>query len=71
MQYYGIDYIAMFLTFAAIYLVGSKKRYGFLFGLVGNALWVIYAVLAESIPIFVVNIVLWILYLRGYIKWKE
>jgi len=70
-QYYGIDYIAMFLTFAAIYLVGNKKRCGFVYGLIGNVLWMIYAVWAVAPAIFLVNLVLGVLYLRGYMKWGE
>lgn len=70
-QYYGIDYVAMGLTFATIYLIGNKKRYGFLYGLAGNAFWILYAVLAVAPAIFLVNLVLGILYLRGYFKWRE
>ena len=70
-QYYGVDYLAMFLTFIAIYLVGSKKRYGFMIGLVGNSLWMLYSVWAVAPAIFIVNLVLGILYLRGYIKWGD
>ena len=37
-QYLGLDWLAMLLTFSAIYLLGNKTRYGFLVMMVGNAL---------------------------------
>jgi hypothetical protein len=35
-QYHGIDWVAMCLTFTAIYLLGSKRRAGFVFMLAMN-----------------------------------
>ena len=38
-QYFGIDWLAMCLTFTAIYLLGNKSRYGFLIMMFGNLCW--------------------------------
>ena len=70
-QYYGVDIIAMLLTFAGIYLIGNKTRYGFLVAVVGNILWVTLGTLTSSIALIITNVVLILLYLRAYKKWSE
>lgn len=37
-QYYGIDLLATAITFAGIYYLGNKKRYGFVMTFIGNIL---------------------------------
>lgn len=43
-QHYGVDWIAMVLTFFAIYSLGNKQRYGFCIMMAGNACWIVLAV---------------------------
>jgi hypothetical protein len=38
-QYLGLDWLAMVLTFSAIYLLGNKSRVGFLIMILGNVHW--------------------------------
>ena len=38
-QYFGLDWLAMCLTFAAIYLLGNRSRAGFVVMMVGNLCW--------------------------------
>jgi len=35
-QYLGLDWLAMCLTFAAIYLLGNRSRMGFVVMMIGN-----------------------------------
>jgi hypothetical protein len=35
-RYLGLDWLAMGLTFAAIYLLGNKSRKGFIVMMIGN-----------------------------------
>ena len=36
MNYLGIDWLAMLLTFSGIYLLGNKQRNGFIAMMLGN-----------------------------------
>jgi hypothetical protein len=38
-RYFGLDWLAMFLTFIAIYLLGNKNKSGFLVMMAGNLCW--------------------------------
>ena len=38
-HYLGLDWLAMALTFTAIYLLGNKNRIGFAVMMVGNLCW--------------------------------
>jgi hypothetical protein len=49
-HYDGVDWIAMCLTFSAIYLLGNKSRIGFVVMMLGNLLWCIIGLQAEAMP---------------------
>ncbi|HEY0908197.1 MAG TPA: PnuC protein [Candidatus Paceibacterota bacterium] len=70
-KFYGIDIFAMLLTFTGIYLIGNKKKYGFIVALFGNIIWVCLGLWVQSIGLMFANFVIVILYVRNYIKWKE
>lgn len=70
MQYLGIDWLAMALTFSAIYLLGNRTRNGFLVMSAGNACWIVIGVLALSHAMVLANLGFLAMNLRGYIKWK-
>lgn len=68
-QYYGLDWLAMITSFLFMYLIGSKKRSGFIFGLINAIAWGYVNYLAHIWPGIIVNIALIILHVRGYLKW--
>ena len=70
-QFYATDWLAMFLTFVAFYFLGEQKKVGFIFGMLANIAWLIFAILAGSIATVIANIVLFGLNLRGFLKWKK
>lgn len=41
LKYYGTDWLAMFLTMIAIYKIGNRQRFGFIFMTSANACWLI------------------------------
>jgi hypothetical protein len=69
--YYGLDWLAMFLTLFAIYLLGNKRRLGFVVMIAGNLSWIAMGVLAESIAMIVANFVFGVMNVRGIIKWSQ
>jgi hypothetical protein len=68
-QYHGIDWLAMCLTFVAIYLLGSKRRTGFVVMITGNMLWCAIGVWADSYAMVVANIGFLAMNVRGFAKW--
>lgn len=56
----------------AIWLVGSKKALGFLAGIIGNILWIIYVFTTNSTyGLLLVCTVAFIFNIRGYRFWRS
>lgn len=70
-KYYGLDLIAMGITSLGIYLIGNKKQSGFLLAIIGGMIWIVFAILTQTIGLIIANIILIMLNLRGYLKWKK
>ncbi len=70
-KFYGIDILAMLITFTGIYLIGNKKRYGFMVASIGNLIWVTLGFWVQSIGLMFANIVIILIYIRNYIKWNN
>ena len=71
LKYHGIDWIAMIMTFLALYYLGEKRRFGFIFGILASISWLTFGVLVDSIANIIANVIFIVLNLRGYVKWKE
>ncbi len=69
LKYYGLDWVAAVLVIIGIYLIGNKKRSGFLFSMLGVVANFLVSVIIDSVPYIALNIILFTLQLRGYIKW--
>ena len=70
-QYYGIDWLITLTVFAGIFLLGDKKKPGFIIGMISAILAFIFSFQIESIANGVTSLVLFGLYLRGFLKWKK
>ena len=71
LKYHGIDWIAMIMTFLALYYLGEKRRFGFIFGILASISWLTFGVLVDSIANILANVIFIVLNLRGYLNWKE
>ena len=71
LNYYGVDWLAMIMTFLSLYFLGKKSRAGFLYGLGANASWLAFGVMAGSIANPVANVVFAILNIKGYRHWSR
>ena len=69
-QYFGIDWLAMCLTFSAIYFLGNKSRNGFLLMMAGNLCWSAIGVWAHSYAMVIANIGFFSINVRAYLKWS-
>jgi hypothetical protein len=67
--YLGLDWLAMVLTFSAIYLLGDKSRYGFLIMMAGNLCWTAIGVWAHSYAMVLANLGFFLMNVRGFVKW--
>lgn len=70
-QHYGLDWIAMVLTFFAIYSLGNKRRYGFVIMMLGNTCWMILGLKFQSLGMILANGIFFAMNLRGVILWKR
>lgn len=70
-QYYGIDWLAMTCSLLCMYFLGDKKRIGFIIGLIAGISWIFTNYVADIFPGIILNLVLIVLYTRGYLKWKK
>jgi drug/metabolite transporter (DMT)-like permease len=55
----------------SIFLLGRKKRYGWIFGIIASVFGVGFAVIAHSYAYLIANNILILLNINGYIKWKK
>ena len=70
-RYFGLDWIAMALTFTAIYLLGGKRRAGFLVMASGNLFWTAIGVSAGSVAMVIANLGFLAMNLRGFRNWQR
>ncbi len=68
-QYFGVDWVAMCMTFLAIYLLGSKRRAGFAIMILGNLCWSAIGIWAQSYAMVIANLSFLAMNVRGYVKW--
>lgn len=68
-----ITYLPYILSGNTIYmmlLAGNQKKNAWAFGLAGQLLWLVWIVLTKNWGLLPMNIALWIVYGRNYLKWK-
>ncbi len=70
-QYYGIDWIITFMVFAGIFLLGEKQKLWFIVGMISTIFAFGFSFQIGSIANGITAVVLFGLYLRGYLKWRK
>ena len=65
-----LPYLLSLITIYSMVLAGNKKRGAWFVGLVNQLLWLIWIVLSSAWGLLPMNIALWYVYGRNYIKWK-
>jgi hypothetical protein len=70
-QYYGVDWIAMVLTFLAIWQIGNKNKIGFVLMMFGNSSWIVVGYLTGSLAMVIANLIFISMNIRAIIKWSK
>lgn len=69
--YYGIDWLAMVLTFCALWQIGNQNKMGFTIMMAGNSSWIAVGLLTHSLAMVAANTVFLGMNFRAIVKWSE
>lgn len=69
--YYGVDWLAMVLTFFAIWQIGNKNKIGFILMMCGNSCWAVVGGLSSSHAMIIANLVFFSMNFRAILKWGQ
>ena len=70
-KYYGIDWAALVLNAAAIYLLGKRRKAGWPLGVAANIAWIVFGVLAHSLATVVACSIFVALNVKGMWNWSK
>ena len=71
MQYFGIDWLATVCGLTGVYLIGSKKKVGFLIMMVASLSWLTVGFMIQSFALIVGSAIFFMLHVRGWLKWRN
>lgn len=72
MKFYYLDWLVMVLNLYSYYLIGNKKRLGFILGIIGCIIGIfLFTMLSESIPMVIMYLCFGVLNYLNYEKWGE
>lgn len=72
MFFESVGVLAAIAELFAIYLIGKKNKNGFLFGLIGNILWITYSLLTYSaFGLIFISTIAFTLNIKGFRLWKQ
>jgi hypothetical protein len=66
----NLPWLLSAITIYSMLLAGNKRRGAWIVGLVNQALWLIWIVVSKSWGLLPMNLALWVVYARNYLKWK-
>ncbi len=70
-NYYGVDWLAMTLSFLFLYFIGGRNRYPFVIRIVANIAWIAFSVMADSMANLISSFIFIALHIRGFINWEN
>ena len=65
-----LPYLLSAITIYSLLLAGNRKKGAWMVGLINQLLWLIWIVLSNAWGLLPMNVALWIVYGRNYIKWS-
>lgn len=70
-QFYGIDWLATVCGLAGVFLLGSKKKQGFLIFMLASASWVTFGFLTGSYAVIIGSSTFFFMHFRGWLRWRR
>lgn len=67
----GLPWLLSAITIWMTVLAGNLHRHAWLLGLAVQALWLVWIVAAQAWGLVPLNLVLWVVYLRNHLKWRQ
>lgn len=71
MEWYGVDWLATVSGLTGVYLIGSKKRAGFLIMMIASLSWMTVGFMIGSMALILGSAVFFSLHVRGWMKWRQ
>lgn len=71
MEWYGIDWLATACGLTGIYLIGGKRRVGFLIMMMASLSWMTVGFMIGSWALILGSGVFFSLHVRGWFKWRR
>ena len=71
LQYKGVDWAAMVFAVFSLYYISKHRKCGFVFGIGCSVCWLIFGILAHSIPSIIANAIYVVFQIKGWRDWKE
>ena len=65
-----LPYLLSAITIYSMLLAGNKRKGAWAVGLVNQLLWLIWIILTSTWGLLPMNIALWLVYGRNYLKWS-
>ena len=69
-QFYGLDWLSLFLGLSGTYLLGNQSRVGFLLGGGSVVMALGVSIMIGSVPFIFSNCLSLVLFARGFYKWS-
>jgi len=71
MQFYGIDWLATAAGLSGVYLLGNKRKLGFILFMLASTSWAIFGVMTGSIAMTLGSMIFFTMHLRGFLAWRR
>ena len=68
---YAMPWLLSVIGCLMIWKVGNFKSYGWIIGIIAQALWFVWILLSEQYGFIPQNVTLAVFYYRNYVKWKK
>lgn len=65
----GLPWLLSAITIYTMFLAGNKNAKGWMFGMVNQALWLVWIIATGAWGLLPMNLALWFVYARNHVKW--
>lgn len=70
-RFHGSDWVGMVGNLFGVWFLAKQRKLGFVIGSIGCIGWLIFGIIAESMPSVISNLIYIGLNIRGWLNWKK